>query len=161
MILTATMGNYTGLRQIWHTDNGKSPENGSKLHVREIWQTPPKNEKYLEGFADVVPIPYFYLFEKDGYNWLIAETDEAGPGRGEEIPRGWRYSGKNATQYWRAKTGFWLHGRINARANYWGTNVLIPGGPSIENQELYRPYEAGQEFIFGVTLKSMDELVRK
>jgi hypothetical protein len=151
VILTATMGNYSGLREIWLA-NGP-------VHARHMWVAPIPKDSRFGGFA---PHREFYpptLHKAGGWVIAAATPDATGaPVANPEAARHWHYMGRTATQYWKARPIEKLRLRVNARATYWGSNADIHGGPAIENFEFAAPFRQGQEFIFGVTEKTPIEL---
>jgi hypothetical protein len=70
----------------------------------------------------------------------------------------WQYTGKKTTQYWRTADVPGLVVRANGRETFWASKTPIPGGISFENFETEAPYKVGQEFWFGVTPGTTDEL---
>jgi hypothetical protein len=147
VILTATMGNFAGLREVW-TANGP-------VHARDMWIAPIPKDPYFEGFA---PHREFYpptLHEADGWIMAAATPDATGaPAANPEAASHWHYKGRTATQYWKTRAIEKLRLRVNARATYWGSTADIHGGPAIENFEFAAPFKLGLEFIFGVTQKT-------
>ena len=151
-ILTATMGNYARLRRLWL--KGKVVEAG------EIWPTlkdagatfTPFAPRRHWGAKDMVVV--------DGEAIAAATPDEADPA-GATYAVGtkpwWRYRGRPATQYWRTKRVEGLTVSVNGRTSYWANAVAIPGGIAFENFEMNAPFQEGQEFTFGVTLKTPGE----
>lgn len=145
-ILTATMGNYARLRRLWLREGPK--------RVDEVYR--PFRPVFM-GFAEHRQWGPDDLLVVEGEALVAATTDEADPAgarHGPDVGRGWRYTGRPATQYWRTPMRPGLVARVNARATYWASRAAIPGGPAYENIELEAPFEAGQEFRFGVTEQS-------
>jgi hypothetical protein len=151
VILTATMGNYAGLREVWLA-NGP-------VHTSDMWVAPIPRKPWGEGFS---PHREFYpltLRQADGWVMAAASPDASGaPAHNTEASSHWHYKGRVATQYWKARPADKLRLRVNARATYWGGTADISGGPAIENFEFAAPFKQGQEFIFGVSEKTPSEL---
>ena len=151
-VATATMGNYARLR---------------RLHLRSSVVT--TQELYSDatfGAIGFAPHKRFGLEQlartQDGAALLAATSDEPDPARADQgtVARGWRYIGHPATQYWRCDDPPpSLMTLVNARRTYWASNVPIPGGVSFENVELIAPFQSGQSWTFGVTVKPPKGLV--
>ncbi len=47
---------------------------------------------------------------------------------------------------------------VNARYTYWMSSQPIPGGVAFENFELNERFYPGQQFVFGMTRKTVAEL---
>jgi hypothetical protein len=152
-VLTATMGNYARLRRLWLK--------GKVIEARGIW---PKLKDAGAAFTAFTPRRHWGvkdLVVVDGEAVAAATTDEADPA-GATYAEGtrpwWRYRGRPATQYWRTKRVEGLTVSVNGRTSYWANAVAIPGGIAFENFEMNAPFQEGQEFTFGVTLKTPGEL---
>lgn len=152
-VLTATMGNYARLRRLWL--KGKVVEAGA------IW---PKLKDAGAQFTAFTPRRHWGVKDMvivDGQAVAAATPDEAEPA-GATYAVGtkpwWRYRGRPATQYWRTKPVEGLTVSVNGRTSYWANAVAIPGGIAFENFEMNAPFKEGQEFTFGVTLKTPGEL---
>jgi hypothetical protein len=143
-ILTATMGNFARLRNVWLRDE--------VVHASQVW---PDFRADNWGFSPHETWPLDRL-RIDGDEAIVAATtDEADPSKAEydnDVARHWHYVGRPATQYWRAPVQDGLVARVNGRAVYWASKARIPGGVSFENFEMEAPFQAGQRFTFGVTL---------
>jgi hypothetical protein len=164
--LTATMGNYSRLREL-HLAN-------------EIIDS----KKLYSGYNGIdfiekegYPVAKF-LKLKDGSPIVLAGGDESfnelaswPTGSAYKTKRGWRYRAPvKLTQYWRKDaTGFdpSLSVRVNGRAKYWAVAspdpkqyVNIPGGPAFENFELREKYYPGQKFYYGISRKSVTEIIK-
>jgi hypothetical protein len=153
-ILSATMGNYARLRQIWLQDR--------VIEARELWPGFVSRDPRLSGFAPHHQWGAAEMFVQ-GTDAIVAATpDEKEPAEASyaaAVPPWWRYTGKPATQYWRSAHHENLVVRVNGRTTYWGTTTEIPGGVAFENFELESPFKSGQEFWFGVTPHSPAELL--
>jgi hypothetical protein len=165
--LTATMGNYSRLRLL-HLNN-------------EVIDS----RKLYSGYAgidfiekEVYPIDRF-LRLKDGSPIAIATSSEtlaeltSWPTDSVYVAkRGWRYRPNfKLTQYWRKDAAGYDRStvlRVNGRTKYWAVAskdpkqyVDLPGGPAFENFELREPYYAGQKFYYGLTRKTVAELLKQ
>lgn len=142
-ILTATMGNYARLRDLFLED--------TTLSSLAIW--PEYNDVH---FTDHHSVPSEQMLRgADGAVYFVAASNERDLSKvtyAENTNDHWRYYGKNATQYWRvdhpAKP---FYGLVNGRYAYWASKAPIPGGISYENFELKRPFKNGQVAVFGVS----------
>ena len=163
--LTATMGNYSRLRLLYLKDK--------VIDSRKLYA----------GYNDIDFIemePYLYsqmLKNKNGDPIVIAESSESfdelasWPQQPAYLEKwGWRYRPfYKLTQYWRVDSGDYdksLQVRVNGRAKYWGAEspdkkryIDVPGGPAFENFELRENYRPGQKFYFGLTQKSVKQLI--
>ncbi len=165
--LTATMGNYSRLRQLYLAD--------------EIVDSRTLYSNYI-GIDFIEKESYQatkFLKMKDGSPIAIATSDEsieqlkAWPtDSAYNTKRGWRYRiPVKLTQYWRKdNSGFdqSLQLRVNGRAKYWAVAskdpkqyVNIPGGPAFENFELREKYYPGQKFHYGISLKRPQEILKQ
>jgi len=163
--LTATMGNYSRLRLLYLKDE--------VIDSRKIFGAYNDIE-----FDEKEPYPVNRMLKnKNGAPVVIAESNETF----DELaswPQTPAYSAKwnwryrpfyKLSQYWRVDAGGYdssLKVRVNGRAKYWsgGSNeksnyVDVPGGPAFENFELREDYHSGQQFYFGLSLKSAKELI--
>lgn len=141
-VLTATMGNYQRLRKLWLKDEIQTP---SKVwpDYKDEWKFAPSRDWPLDKMQVTAGEAIVAA--------TSSEEDPASAGYAEDVPKGWRFEGKPATQYWRTAAVKGLVVRVNARRVYWGDKGAIPGGPAFENFELVAPFSAGQEFVFGAT----------
>lgn len=144
-VLSATMGNFMRLRQLWLRDQMRT----SHLLYRG----------YRE--SDFAPHRAFLLHQlfrtPDGDVLVAATPDEADLADAEfhpDVRRHWREAVNTCTQYWRVESKHVrdsLRVQVNGRYAYWASAAPIPGGVSIENFELVDDYRPGQEFIFGIS----------
>jgi hypothetical protein len=149
-VLTATMGNYARLRRLWLKDRVED--------AGEVYR--PFRATFM-GFADHRQWGADRMLVVDGEALVAATTDEADPARavyGPGVSPGWHYQGARATQYWRAPFRKDLVVRVNGRTTYWASRAAIPGGVAYENFELEAPFQAGREFVFGVTPDAPESL---
>ncbi len=149
-VLSATMGNYALVRQLWLADE--------VVDARDLWR------EYTPDRLNFAPWREFAADRllRVGEDVIVAATsDEADPAAAdyaEEVPPHWRYHGKPATQYWRTGAEALWEVAVNGRRTYWGEQGDIPGGVSFENFELRLPFRPGQELRFGVTPEGPQEL---
>lgn len=163
--VTATMGNYSRLRNLYLKDK--------VVNARTLYAGY-KDIDFVEKAA--YPAQQM-LHNKSGDFIVMAQPDEtlnelsAWPETAAYTARwGWRYRPfYKLTQYWRvaaheADTSLLV--RVNGRAKYWGGGsrnpadyIDIPGGPSFENFELREQYRPGQQIYFGLTRKTIQQLL--
>ncbi len=148
-VLTATMGNYIRARRLWLA--------GEVVESSQLYPGFSGN-----GFAYPTEYPRAKLLQQDGCRWAAITPDEADPQSVWPMRRGgWHFNGPPVTQYWRAPDdhpGEDLRVRVNGRATYYAIGVPVPGGVAYENFEMIRPFHPGQEFIFGITSKTPQQL---
>jgi hypothetical protein len=164
--LTATMGNYSKLRLLYLK---KEVVDSRKLFAGY-------NET---GFMEKEHYPADQMLRNiAGDFWVVAQSNEslgdmaAWPQEQAYLQRwGWRYRPfYKLSQYWRVPaTGAdssSLQVRVNGRAKYWAGDspdiknyINILGGPAFENFELREHYHNGQQFYFGLTLKTAQALI--
>jgi hypothetical protein len=151
LTVTATMGNYERLRQLWLRDR--------LVDSRELYAG------YTgDGFIDRENYPRDEMLTYgDGDALVLATTNEAAPAR-VKVPAKpwWTYKSIKLTQYWRVPA--WhiqpdLRVKVNGRRVYWNSTDPIPGGPSFENFEVRQRYVPDQVFIFGLTPASPRDFV--
>ncbi|MBO9732793.1 MAG: hypothetical protein J7623_29390 [Chitinophaga sp.] len=163
--VSATMGNYSRLRNLYLED---TVVNARKLYAGY------QDINFIEKAA--YPLPQL-LHNHSGDVIVMAAPDEtlnelsAWPETPAYTARwGWRYRPfYKLVQYWRVAAthvDHSLQARVNGRAKYWGGGngdpsayINIPGGPSFENFELRQPYRSGQQFYFGLTRKTIAQLL--
>jgi len=146
LTVTATMGNYERLRQLWLKDR---VVNSHKLYKAYTGDAFVEHENY--------PLDEM-LRMYDGDAIALCTSDEADP---TSVPstgaEHWRYRlPKKLTQYWRVPAHDIepdLRIRVNGRRVYWASHDPVPGGAAFENFEVRQRYLPGQIFIFGVTDK--------
>jgi hypothetical protein len=165
-VVTATMGNYARLRNIYLKD--------------EIIQSTALYAGYADiNFVEKEPYPYTKFAKDSKGDFIIpATTNEsfaalAGwPQEPAYLNRmSWRYRpAYMLTQYWRKEAAGFdtsLQLRVNGRYYYWSGGstdrskyIRIPGGAAFENFELRENFKPGQKFYFGVTRKTPAEILR-
>jgi hypothetical protein len=150
-ILTATMGNMARTRQLWLKDE--------VIQSRKLYPNHQGDEFAPHTIYSVDRLPR----DAQGDILMAVTTDEEDPASVFPFPgtRRWHYGGFTVTQYWKKVHGTFhedLHAAVNARATYWQTRQLIPGGVAFENFELREKFYEGQQFIFGITRRSPTEL---
>lgn len=150
-ILTATMGNYARLRNLYLSDTVKSS--------LKLWPT--YNDIHFTEH-DVTHVDQMITDSKGGV-YFIAEPDEKNPEDAvyaENTRHNWVYYGKKATQYWYVQNpDINMVGLVNGRYTYWGGNAPITGGISFENFEMKSPFKNNEVFIFGVTPLNAEEFI--
>lgn len=164
--LTATMGNYSRLRLL-HLKN-------EVIDSRSLYSD-------YTGIDFIEKEAYHidkFLRLKDGSPIAIATSNETLAGltswptdSAYTAKKGWRYRPNfKLTQYWRKDAGGYDRStvlRVNGRAKYWAVAsndpkqyVALPGGPAFENFELRERYYPGQKFYYGLTRKTVAELLK-
>lgn len=152
-ILSATMGNYARLRNLYLSDSVKSS--------LEIW---PDYKDIHFTLHDVTDVNQMIKDSKGGV-YFISDPNEANP-KEAEYPKNtrsnWVYYGEKATQYWyKPSPDPELKGLVNGRYTYWGGRAPITGGISFENFEFKSPFKNGDIFIFGATPLSANEFIKQ
>ncbi|MES2375355.1 MAG: hypothetical protein V4553_02190 [Bacteroidota bacterium] len=165
--LTATMGNYSRLRLL-HFAN-------QVIDSRKLYSGY-NGIDFIE--KDAYPISKF-LRLKDGSPIAIATSNETfaelsswPTDSAYTAKKGWRYRPNfKLTQYWRKDAGGYDPStvvRVNGRVKYWAVAskdpkqyVDLPGGPAFENFELRERYYPGQKFYYGLTRKTVEELLKQ
>lgn len=142
-ILTATMGNFARLRNLYLKDG-----------IKSSWVLWP-------DYRDSNFTPHDYtsvsnmLEDKNGSVYFVAAPNEDDPTAvtySSDTKEHWKYKGQKATQYWKKlNPSPNLNGLVNGRYAYWASESPIPGGISYENFELKEPFENGSVFYFGVS----------
>jgi hypothetical protein len=151
-ILTATMGNKARTRLLWLK--------GGPVSSLTLYPD-------YRG-SDFAPHRFFALDRlprAPGGDVLVATTnDEDDPiAASAGLARFWQYRGTKVTQYWRksaAEVPADLQCAVNGRYTYWMSKKPLPGGIAYENFELLERFRDGQQFTFGVTRRSPDELLK-
>lgn len=146
LTVTATMGNYERLRQLWLKDRVVNSHELYKSYTGDAFvehENYPLDEMLRTYDGDAIAL------------CTSNETDPASaPSTGAEH---WRYRlPKKLTQYWRVPAHDIEPGlriRVNGRRVYWASHDPVPGGAAFENFEVRQRYIPGQTFIFGVTDK--------
>lgn len=150
-VLTATMGNKARTRILWTA--------GKTVSSHELYP-----DYRGDAFTDHTFLPLARLPRTRGGDVLIAITnDEADAAQANSLSRFWRYRGEKVTQYWRKPAGEVqddLRCAVNARFMYWMSKTPIPGGIAFENFELVEKFRDGQQFIFGISRRSPEELLK-
>ena len=145
LTLTATMGNYERIRQLWLRDR--------IVDSRELYA-----DYAGDGFIDKENYPRAdMLTYGDGDAIVLATTNEADPASVTVAAKShWTYKSIKLTQYWRVPA--WhiqpdLRVKVNGRRVYWQSKDPLPGGIAFENFEVRQRYVPDQVFIFGLTPK--------
>jgi hypothetical protein len=151
LTLTATMGNYERLRQLWLKDRVVT-----SLNLFASYQG--------DAFVEHENYPLDEMLRNaDGDAIVLATSNEVSPTSAPNTAAPyWHYPfSRRLTQYWRVPAHDIepdLRVRVNARRVYWQSHNPLPGGVAFENFEVRERYEPGQTFIFGVTPKEPWEL---
>lgn len=150
-ITTATMGNKARLRTLFLKDGEKSS--------LDLWS----------GYKDIHFTSHAYFSQQEmirswkGDAYFIAAPNEKDYSKAvyaAETNVHWKFTGKQATQYWAQKNPQEkLTGLVNGRFTYWASETPIPGGISIENFELKSPFKNGEQFVFGITPLSPQQFI--
>jgi len=152
-IASATMGNKARLRTLFFKD-----KNISSL---EIW---PDYKDIHFTLREYFPQKDM-IRDKNGNAYFIAAPDEKDYSKTIYAPgtnNHWKYTGRHATQYWmKNNPEEGLNGVITGRYTYWASEAPIPGGISIENLEMNAPFKNGDAYIFGITPRSPEELIKE
>ncbi|MER3376211.1 MAG: hypothetical protein RIM83_16345 [Allomuricauda sp.] len=142
-ILTATMGNFARLRNLY-----------LKGGIKSSWKLWPDYTDSNFTPHDHTPESNM-LEDKDGSVYFVAAPDEEDPTAvtySLDTKEHWKYKGQKATQYWKKPNpNSNLNGLVNGRYAYWASESPIPGGISYENFEMKEPFENGSMFYFGVS----------
>lgn len=146
LTVTATMGNYERLRQLWLRDR---VVNSLQLYRDYSGDAFAEHENY--------PVDEM-LRTEDGDAIVLATSNEASPSSASSAAAPhWHYDfPMRLTQYWRVPAHDIqpdLRVRVNGRRVYWASHDPLPGGIAFENFEVRQRYEPGQTFVFGVTPK--------
>jgi len=150
-VLTATMGNLARARLLWLKD-----ETVSSLKLYPDYKG--------DGFASSIFYPLNRLtVTKEGEMLVAITTDERRPADAHPFPgsNGWYYGGVPVTQFWKKAKGAWrddLVAIVNGRYAYWGSRQPVPGGVAFENFELREKFYPLQQFTFGITRRTPEEL---
>lgn len=144
LTLTATMGNYERLRQLWLKDR--------IVLSREVYAGFSGN-----GFIDRENYPLEEMLRVgDGDAIALCTNDEPDPAAVSVARPWWTYHSVKLTQYWRVPARQIqpdLRVKVNGRRVYWASDLEVPGGVAFENFEVRERYVPGQVFVFGLTPK--------
>lgn len=151
LVISATMGNYARLRNLYLEDTIKSS--------LDLWP-----DYYGMGFTDHdTTFEEEMIHDRTGAAYFIAasnESDLSNATYNEGTNMHWRYEGEPATQYWRKEHPIRsLTGLVNGRYVYWASQNKIPGGISFENFELIEPFKNGSKYVFGVSPKEAKKFI--
>lgn len=163
-VLTATMGNYSRLRNLYlknDTINSEVLYKGfDDINFIE------KKEYPIEDIAKTDDGDFIAIMSPDeSFSELASWPQE------EKYyeKQNWRYRPFfKVNQYWRKDKSNYdpsLSIRVNGRAYYWSGGsdkkedyIKIPGGPSFENFEMREDYYPGQKFYFGISTDSVSQI---
>ena len=143
LTLTATMGNYERLRQLWLRDR--------VISSRTLFG-PYKGDDFAEG----VKYQLGDMIRNNEADAIVyCTSDEASP---RETPGNrtahWPYTLPKLTQYWLVPGHDVqpdLRVRVNARRVYWASHAPVLGGIAFENFEVRQRYVPGQTFVYGIS----------
>jgi hypothetical protein len=145
LTITATMGNFERLRQLWLRDQVVDSRNLFAAYT---------GEAFVEG--ESYPLSEM-IRSTDGDAIVFATSDEISPRDTEgNATNHWPYPLPKLTQYWRVPGHDVepdLRVRVNARRVYWASTAPLLGGIAFENFEVRERYVPGQTFVFGITPK--------
>jgi hypothetical protein len=152
LIVTATMGNFARLRNLYLDSNTYSSH--------QLWPG------YSgDAFTNHAHFPASkFIRDKNGRGYFIAAPDEVNPSNAsyeKSTENHWKYYGKKATQYWYCKDDDDLEGLVNGRYTYWASRSPIPGGIAFENFELKAPFKEGRTYVFGITPLKPEDFIRE
>lgn len=146
LTVTATMGNYERLRDLW-------------LKHRVVSSLKLYSGYHGDAFVEHENYPLDEMLQNAGGDAIVLATaNEKEPWNAPSTgaPH-WHYSFKRRlTQYWRVPAHDIqpdLRVRVNGRRVYWASHDPLPGGVAFENFEVRERYKPGQTFIFGITPK--------
>jgi hypothetical protein len=145
LTITATMGNFERLRQLWLKDR--------VIDSRSLFSTY-TGDAFVEG--ESYPLSEM-IRSTDADAIVFATNDEFSPRDTEgNATNHWPYTLSKLTQYWRVPGHDVepdLRVRVNARRVYWASTAPVLGGIAFENFEVRERYVPGQTFVFGITPK--------
>jgi len=143
LTVTATMGNYERLRELWLKDKVVSSLELYKDYTgTDFVESHPYPLKEMRRNETDDPVVFATTNEDDPTSWPYARRSS------------WEYKSIKLTQYWRVPKEHVednLRVRVNGRRVYWASKNPIPNGISFENFEVRQSYEPGQVFVFGLT----------
>ncbi|MBN2128095.1 MAG: hypothetical protein JW741_01310 [Sedimentisphaerales bacterium] len=162
--LTATMGNYSRLRRLYLKDR--------VVDARELYR-----DSDSLHFVEKPPFGCDQMLKDENGDFIALCTSDESLSELTDWPQEPKYLKRSSwcyrpdfklTQYWRKPKDKYdpsLHIRINGRKYYWAgasgrrdDYVPIPGGTAFENFELREKYYPGQQFYFGLTPKTPEEM---
>ena len=143
LTITATMGNFERLRQLWLKDQ--------VVDSRSLFRSY-AGEAFVEG--ESYPLSDM-IRSTDADAIVLATNDETSPQdtEGNAVAH-WPYPLPKFTQYWRVPGHDVepdLRVRVNARRVYWASTDPLLGGIAFENFEVRQRYVPGQTFVYGIT----------
>jgi hypothetical protein len=154
-VLSATMGNYSRLRQLHLKD-------GQMNTAPQIWPS------YRgDGFTGHHVVNRDEMItDAQGRKWFIASPSEEKPWEATYAygtAGNWIYLGTTyVTQYWRCPQPHpTLAGQVNGRYCYWLSASPIPGGIAFENFELTEDFQFGATYCFGLYPGKPEGLISK
>ena len=141
--VTATMGNYERLRQVWLKDR--------VVDSRTLF-----GDYAGEAFVEQQGYTLNEMLRtNDGDAIVFCTSDEASPRDSDgNATAHWPFALPKVTQYWRVPGSDVqpdLRVRVNARRVYWASTIPVLGGIAFENFEVRQRYVPGQVFVYGIT----------
>lgn len=150
-VVTATMGNFARLRNLYLTNRVVSSHS--------LWP-----DYKRDAFTDHAHFAIRdFVRSSSGDAYFIAAPDETDPATAKYHPSTvshWKYYGKKGVQYWKIngkEKDF--EGLVNGRYTYWASKSPIPGGISFENFELKAPFHNGTKMVFGISPLSPESFI--
>lgn len=142
-VLTATMGNFARLRNLYVKDNIKSALN--------IWLDHQGTNFTEHDYTQSSQM----LTDKSGSVYFVAAPNEDNPidaTYAKDTEDHWKYKGTKAIQYWKKMNPTdSLKGLVNGRFTYWASASAIPGGVAIENFEFKEHFKNGAVYGYGIS----------
>ncbi len=151
LTLTATMGNYERLRQLWLKSQ--------IIDSRRLYKSYRGDDFAEHGDYGLKQISRTAHGDAIVFCTSNEKHPEANPDF--EAADHWRYGLGRLTQYWRVPSSDIqpnLRVRVNGRRVYWKSQARVGGGVAFENFEIREKYKPGQVFIFGLTVKEPWEI---
>lgn len=146
-VVSATMGNYSIVRTI------RLPED-QRVSAEGLWDDDAKDNL---GF---LPWRDWRIAQTDASSETIVSVESSANSStpySDRVPKRWRYLGRPNVQSWIVRSDSQTFFAVNARDTYWGIGAKIPGGRSIENFEIRRPFVNGQSMRFRIELNQENE----
>ena len=153
-VLSATMGNYARLRNLYLRNTVK--------RAGDVW---PDYKGIHFALHDSTTVNQMICDQDTDTYYFIAAPNEKDPMNVTYDPRttpNWFYEGIVGTQYWyKQHPDPALMGLVSGRYCYWASEAPIPGGISYENFELLEPFRQGATFVFGIEPEEPEKIIRK
>ncbi|MBQ4278806.1 MAG: hypothetical protein IJC16_02465 [Rikenellaceae bacterium] len=154
-ILTATMGNWARLRNLYL-------RKGEMKVSTDLW---PDYTDIHFAPHDTTAVDQMIRDRRKRTVYFIAapnEMDAVNVTYDPKTTSGWFYQGDRGTQYWyKVNPDPELIGLVNGRYCYWAGQAPIPGGIAYENFELVEPFKQGATFVFGIAPMAPEVMIKK